>query len=106
MTALTAAEQAVSRCWSESVEPPRARTASQAAAVANALFTSSIAALCCNAWNVPIGLPNCSRVRRCSVTASTHHWVIPAATDAVNATVSPVTRPASNPVSTAAAGTV
>ncbi len=74
--AITAAPAAARRCWSSGSSA--ARTASQAAAVANSLLTNSIAALCCSAWKVPITLPNCSRVRRCAVTASTHHCAMPA----------------------------
>jgi hypothetical protein len=49
-------------CWAGACDI--ARTASQAAAVASSLCTNSCAALCCNAWNAPIGRPNCSRTFR------------------------------------------
>ena len=97
--AITAAPAAAMRCWSSGSSA--ARTASQAAAVASSLLTNSIAALCCNAWKVPITLPNCSRMRRCAVTASTHHCAMPAIMLASRPSVTHRARSGSMPVSTA-----
>ena len=57
-----AAPAAATGCWAGACDI--ARTASQAAAVASSLCTNSCAALCCSAWNDPIGRPNCSRTLR------------------------------------------